>query len=68
MTKEMCLEAVKRDGCVIKHIPKEKMTKEMCLKAVKQDGWAINHIPEEKITEEILLEAEISKKDDSIPF
>lgn len=41
-TYEMCLEAVKQDGCALKYVKKELQTYEMCLEALihgSNDCW-----------------------------
>jgi hypothetical protein len=41
-TEEICMEAVKRNGYVLRHI--HNQTKAMCLEAVKQFGCALQHV------------------------
>ena len=52
-TKQVCLEAVKRNGYAIQHI--KNPTEEMCLEAVKRCGNTIKYI--DNPTEEMQLEA-----------
>ena len=52
-TKQVCLEAVKRNGYAIQHI--KNPTEEMCLEAVKRCGNTIKYI--DNTTEEMQLEA-----------
>jgi hypothetical protein len=44
--KNICLEAVKQNGCALKYVPENLKTKELCLEAVKQDGYALKYVPE----------------------
>ena len=52
-TKQVCLEAVKQDGCAIQYI--KNPTKEMCLEAINDYGQSIQFI--KNPTEEMYLEA-----------
>ena len=55
VTEEECLEAVKRDGCVLQFVPRHLRTELLCLEAVKQNGWALDYVPEHLRTKELCL-------------
>jgi len=42
--EDICLAAVKRDGCAIRHVDGDYQTQELCLAAVKQDKTALKYI------------------------
>jgi hypothetical protein len=46
-TAEVCLEAVRREGLALCHVPEERRTAELCLEAVRRDGRALCYVPEE---------------------
>jgi hypothetical protein len=52
-TPELCLEAVRQDGVVLRHV--KAQTPEVCLEAVRQNGLALEHV--EVQTPEICREA-----------
>ena len=52
-TEEMCLEAVRNNGCALAYI--QNPTEEMCLEAVRNNGYALQYINNQ--TEEMCLEA-----------
>lgn len=52
-TYEICLAAVKRNGCALKYV--EEQTYEMCLIAVKNNGLALRFV--KKQTDELCVEA-----------
>lgn len=54
-TDELCLEAVKLNGLVLKIV--ENKTFDICLVAIKQNGYAIEYVPDIFINEELCLEA-----------
>jgi len=53
-TPEICLEAVKQDGYVIKYLTENQRTPEICLEAVKQNGYAIKYLTKSTNTRNLL--------------
>ena len=37
-----CLEAVRKDGCVLRYVIEQ--TPEICLEAVRKDGWVLRYV------------------------
>jgi len=66
-TPEFCLEAAKRNGCIIVFLPKKLKTAELCKAAVKQNGYALCYVPEKFKTYEICLMA-VKQKGYSFQF
>ena len=54
--KEICLEAVKNDGYILKDIPKEFINKELCIEDVKNKVFSIQYVPEEILNSEFYLD------------
>ena len=42
---QICLEAVRKDGWVLKYVPEKLKTAKLCNVAVKTDGYAIKYVP-----------------------
>jgi len=59
VTKEMCLEAVKKNGYgnALRYVPIHLKTEEMCLEAVNENGRALQFVLNKFITKEMCLEA-----------
>ena len=57
LSYEICLEAVKQNGDVLRYVPEDLKTSEICLTAVEQDGMALEHVPKDLKTPEIHLAA-----------
>jgi hypothetical protein len=47
VTKELYLEAVRKNGGAFYFVPKELRDREICLEAVKQDRWILRFVPDE---------------------
>ena len=56
-TAELCLEAVKQDGMILRLVPRKYKTKELCFEAVKQKGNALAYVPEKHKTTELCFYA-----------
>lgn len=57
MTLERCLVAVRRNGLVLKIIPKVIQTEEVCLEAVKQNGFALRDVSKKILSSKIIWAA-----------
>lgn len=55
--KQMCMRAIKQNGCALQHVPESMKDKRLCLEAVKQNGNAIRFVPTAIKDKEIYLEA-----------
>jgi hypothetical protein len=56
-TAELCLEAVKQDGMILRLVPRKFKTRELCIEAVKQNGDALFYVPKKYKTVELCIEA-----------
>ena len=57
VTEQICLEAVKKDGDLLRVVPGHLRTKKVCLEAVKQNGNALCWVPYYFRTYKLCLEA-----------
>lgn len=57
MTPELCMFAVKRNGCVLRSIPKNMHTEELCKAAVTQNGISLKYVSENIVNEKICMQA-----------
>ena len=55
--REVCLEAVSKDGRSLEFVPYNLIDKEMCLVAVKEWGPALEHVPDHMKDKEVCLAA-----------
>ena len=55
--RNVCLNAVRKQGWALQFVPEELKTPELCLAAVTQHAWALQFVPEELRTHEIFLAA-----------
>jgi hypothetical protein len=46
LDRELCLEAVKKDGMSLGYVPRKLRDRELCQEAVRQNGLSLKHIPE----------------------
>lgn len=44
LDRELCMEAVRRDGTIIRYVPEEFIDGEMCITAIKSNKYAVFHI------------------------
>ena len=50
-TDELCLEAVRNNGCALAYI--QNPTREMCLEAVKNSGSALQYVPSKFLKDDL---------------
>ncbi len=55
--KDVCSEAVSKDGRSLEFVPYNLINKEMCLVAVKEWGPALEHVPDHMKDKEVCLAA-----------
>jgi hypothetical protein len=56
-TPEVCLEAVKQKGWMLKYVPEANKTREVCLAAVEKNQLLLEYVPEALKTPEFYLAA-----------
>ena len=45
-TYDLCLEAIKHKGALLKNIPENYKTYDLCLEAIKIYGMSLKYVPE----------------------
>ena len=60
MSEESIKLAVQKNGCALKHVPKDKMTRaarmaeEFIILAVQNDGYSLLYLPGERMTKQMI--------------
>jgi hypothetical protein len=66
-TPDEWLALLKKNGCLLRFVPKDMMTPEMCWAAVQESGYALQFVPTGYKTESMCLMA-VRKAGPAFPF